>query len=162
MENRNQRLAKLLTELNYSKNGFAIKIGVSQTAISNYINNDADLSLKVIEKICSKFSNISFNWLAYGEGEMFINGPTDPAGQVSIPVSPNGGQVSPWKDALVQQLKNENERLQSQVDRLFSLVENLSGASKSQLGKLLGNWKKQVGTSKKVSISVTPHLRQVA
>lgn len=157
-----ERLSKVLTVLNYSKNGFAVKIGVSATSITNILDNKVGLTYKMALTICEAFLNISLDWLLKGEGEMFINGPTDPGGQVSIPVSPNGGQVSPWKDALVQQLKNENERLQSQVDRLFQLVEALSGASKSQLGKLLGNWKKQVGTTKKVSISVTPHLRQVA
>lgn len=164
--NTGERLLKVLTALNYSKNGFAVKIGVSATSISNILDNKVGLTYKMASTICDAFPNISLDWLLKGEGEMFVTGPTTPAGQVSIPVSPTGGQVSPAEIVTLRKenefLRNQIDKLNAQMERLLTLIEALSGTNKSQLGKLLGNPKKGIDTLKQVSISVTPRLRHAA
>lgn len=158
METPNERLDLLISKLNFSKNAFAEKIGVSSTALYRIIKGEIQLTDKMVYLIVGKNPTVNPNWLLTGEGEMFVNGPTSPAGQVSLSVSPTGGQVSLNNEAYIN-LKKENEFLKSQLDRAFQMLERLT---QQPLGKLLGNWKKQVDTMKQVSIPVTPRLRNVA
>lgn len=53
-----EKLAKLLTQKEISKNAFAKKIGISQTSISNYIRDVSDPSISVIRKIKQYFPDV--------------------------------------------------------------------------------------------------------
>ena len=66
----NERV-KLIMEHNELTSGeFADKTGIQQSTLSHFINGRNKASLDVVTKIHQAFSDVSLNWLLYGQGEM--------------------------------------------------------------------------------------------
>lgn len=70
----NERLKLLRTSLNISQSDFAIKIGVSRSAVSRLESGDINFTEQMILSICREF-NVNRAWFVEGVGEMFTNLP---------------------------------------------------------------------------------------
>lgn len=92
----NQRIKEFRAETGLNQTQFAVKAGLSLPTISSIESNNAEVSGKTIKAICKAF-NANETWINTGKGDMFSDKPL----QV-IHSEPN-----PWRDALVQELKEE-------------------------------------------------------
>ena len=70
----NERLKHLRIALGISQSDFAIKIGVSRSAISRLESGDINFTEQMILSICREF-NVNRAWLVEGVGDMFTNLP---------------------------------------------------------------------------------------
>lgn len=78
---------------NKSKMGKALE--VSYQNINNYIEKGKKPSFEVIQKVYETFRDrISPSWLILGEGEMFIDGITNPHAPISTSSTQNGSGIS--------------------------------------------------------------------
>ena len=65
-----ERVNRLRTELNLTLEKFGERLGVTKTAISYVEKGNRNLTEQMIKAICREF-NVNYDWLVYGEGEMF-------------------------------------------------------------------------------------------
>ena len=110
----NSRVMLLKTKLKLTQNEFCFKAKISSGTLHN-IRKGGIVSDKMQESICEGL-NVNPKWLENGEGEIFL-----PA------IETQNEQFNPWKDALVNQMKEENLTLRQQIDKLTNIVMNLSG-----------------------------------
>lgn len=64
------RIAKVIEYYKFSPSEFADEIEVPRSSISHITSGRNKPSLDFITKVKSKFPNLSWDWLIYGEGEM--------------------------------------------------------------------------------------------
>lgn len=69
-----ERLKKLRKRLGLSQEDFAIKVGVSRSAISRLESGNINFTEQMIISICREF-NVNRAWLVEGVGDMFTNLP---------------------------------------------------------------------------------------
>ena len=65
-----ERVKQLRTALDLTLEKFGERVGVGKAAISKLEKNENRLSDQMIKSICREF-NVNYDWLVYGEGEMF-------------------------------------------------------------------------------------------
>lgn len=65
-----ERIKQLRTSLNMTLEKFGERLGVTKTAISYIEANKRNVTDQMIKSICREF-NVNYDWLVYGEGEMF-------------------------------------------------------------------------------------------
>ena len=65
-----ERVKRLRTALNLTLEKFGERVGVGKAAISKLEKNENRLSDQMIKAICREF-NVNYDWLVYGDGEMF-------------------------------------------------------------------------------------------
>lgn len=112
MENNvNQRIIQIRTYLNLSQNDFAVKCGLTQTGIWGIESNGAKPRKATLEKIAQVFG-VDREWLLNGVGEMRFS-------------EPQTVDSNPWKDALVNQLKDENSFLKEQISMMREMIQLL-------------------------------------
>lgn len=70
----NERLKELRKCLGINQEEFAVKIGVTRSAISRLESGDINFTEQMIISICRAF-NVNRSWLVEGIGEMFTNLP---------------------------------------------------------------------------------------
>lgn len=117
MENTvNERVLMLKTHFNLGRNDFASKAGISPTTYDSIVNGN-NVYPKTIKSIITAF-NVNTDWLLHGKGKMFNAEPKE---------APSN---DPWKDALVMQVKEENTRLQRELERVWQMVQHLTGGAK--------------------------------
>ena len=58
--------------VNLSQEAFGKRIGVSGAAISRIESGDRNVTESMIKLICREY-NVSYEWLKYGEGEMYMD-----------------------------------------------------------------------------------------
>ena len=122
MENTvNSRVLMLKTHFNLTTDEFAIKSNVSRTTLWN-IQNGGDINPKTIRNICEAL-NVNKDWLLHGKGKMFNES------KALV------GAENPYKDALVAELKQANERLIEQNKWFQQLVNQLTGGLKPNFRK---------------------------
>lgn len=127
MENTvNSRVLLLKTHLGLGNNEFAIKANISTTTVWN-IQNGGEINPKTIRNI-SEALNVNKEWLLTGKGKMF----NDPKETILAMVE------NPYKDALVAELKQQNERLTKQNEWFQSLINQLTAGLKPNF--LKGTW----------------------
>jgi len=117
----NERVKLLITQLNLTADEFCEKADISRTTLWS-IQKGAEMKPKTVKNICSAF-NLSREWFLYGTGN-----------QYEAPVSNN--VIDPWKDALVMQLKEENNRLVEQARWLQNMVNQFTAGLKPASAKL--------------------------
>jgi len=123
MENTvNERVLMLKTHFNLNNLEFCTKADISIGSMSN-IQNGGNLSSKLLRNICEAF-NANKDWLLTGKGKMFNESKTNA-----------GGAENPYKDALVAELKQANERLIEQNKWFQQLVNQLTGGLKPNFRK---------------------------
>ena len=65
-----ERVKLIRAELNLTLEKFGDRVGVGKAAISKIEKNENRLSDQMIKAICREF-NVNYDWLVYGDGEMF-------------------------------------------------------------------------------------------
>ena len=65
-----ERVKELRTALSLTLEKFGDRVGVTKVAISNIEKGNRNLTEQMIKAICREF-NVNYDWLVYGEGEMF-------------------------------------------------------------------------------------------
>lgn len=61
----------LINALKLSQRKFANETGISKEALNQYATGTRQLTANAAIKICTRFSNVNFDWLMTGQGEMF-------------------------------------------------------------------------------------------
>jgi transcriptional regulator with XRE-family HTH domain len=77
-----ERIFAILKYLQLSPSQFAEEIGVQRSSISHLISGRNKPSLEFIQKVLTRFPEISSQWILNGEGEMLKSG--QPLSQVSL------------------------------------------------------------------------------
>lgn len=72
-QTKNQRLKIFLDQERIKSKDFAIAMESTPQYASSLINGGSALGPKVVDKITTIYPNLSKAWLAYGEGEMYVN-----------------------------------------------------------------------------------------
>jgi len=125
MENTvNSRVLLLKKELGLSNNEFCMQAKISTSTLYS-IQNGVDMKSKTITAIAEAF-NINKDWLLNGKGKMLNEKNKETT------------NVDPWKDALVSQVKEENNRLQKEVERLWQMVSHFTGGAKPNFLNAIG------------------------
>ena len=65
-----ERVKELRTALSLTLEKFGNRVGVTKVAISNIEKGNRNLTEQMIKAICREF-NVNYDWLVYGDGEMF-------------------------------------------------------------------------------------------
>ena len=129
------RLALYRKQKSLTQQDFADKIDLNRVSLS-LIERTGKVSNDILEKICNNF-DIPKEWLMSGKG-------LPPKGIVVTEINTTLS-ADPWRDALVQQLKEENTRLWALVQAYlpkgpasFLKPLSLAGTRKIQMGVQLG------------------------
>lgn len=69
-----ERVKEIRNSLNLTLEKFGQKLGVTKTAISRIETGDRALTDHMAKSICREY-NVNYDWLIYGEGEMFSSLP---------------------------------------------------------------------------------------
>lgn len=119
MENTvNSRVLLLKKETGLTDVQFCVK-GKLSTFTLNKIRNNEDVSMKIYTSLINEY-NVNKEWLLHGKGKMFADAPK----------AESSNSVDPWKDALVMQVKEENNRLVEQVRWLQQMVSQFTNGVK--------------------------------
>lgn len=70
MESLNQRIAKIIEYSGLTSSEFADSVEVQRSSISHITSGRNKPSLEFIIKLKNRFSELNWDWLIYGEGEM--------------------------------------------------------------------------------------------
>lgn len=71
-----ERVKYLRNELGLNQTEFAEKINIKRSTVAGYENNSRKVIDRAIADIVREY-NVNYEWLVYGEGEMFINNDED-------------------------------------------------------------------------------------
>ena len=69
-----ERLKEIRLSLGLSQDVFGARLGVTKTAISSLESGRRNITEQMIKSICREY-DVNYDWLKYGEGEMFENLP---------------------------------------------------------------------------------------
>ena len=73
MSPHSKRLQELLDSLSLNPRSFALELGMDRaTTIYNIFNRDAKISKKLLDKICTRFTQVNREWLMTGHGSMYL------------------------------------------------------------------------------------------
>jgi Predicted transcriptional regulators len=65
-----ERVKQLRMAMDLTLEKFGDRVGVTKVAISNIEKGNRNLTEQMIKSICREF-NVNYDWLVYGDGEMF-------------------------------------------------------------------------------------------
>jgi transcriptional regulator with XRE-family HTH domain len=105
-KNVKDRITELISETGLNKTEFAAKLNMSPVTIYKIENGENNPSNKTLRTICNTFK-VNYKWLTDGDGEMFIDG--------KLEIVDQSNASSPWKDALVLELKEEVKYLREML-----------------------------------------------
>ncbi len=71
-----ERVKYLRNELGLNQTEFAEKINIKRSTVAGYENNSRKVIDRAIADIVREY-NVNYEWLVYGEGEMFIDNDED-------------------------------------------------------------------------------------
>ena len=71
------RLQKLIKALNLKQTTFAKSLGITQPNISRMISGQNKISAEALNRIALAHKKVNLHWLLTGEGEMFLDAPTE-------------------------------------------------------------------------------------
>lgn len=111
----NKRVLVLKTKLGLTDLEFCKRADIS-TFTLHKIKNDGEMRRRTYDQII-KSLNVNEEWLFFGTGEMFEGN------KAELEVTAN----DPWRDALVSQLNSENTRLTQELNRVWAMVNHLTG-----------------------------------
>lgn len=122
----NERIKVLRTHLDLTQQEFAALIDFTSTQLSRIENGASAPQNATIKQIFDKI-DVSKEWLLDGKGEL------------KAQVITSTLKADPWKDALVSQIKDENNRLQKELERVWQMVQHLTGGAKPNFRKASEN-----------------------
>lgn len=110
------RIKQIINEKNLSIRSFSRSIGFADTTIGNVISGKSDPGYKLLNAICSVYTDISPEWLMTGKGNMIKeNNPQNTPGGGTVPI----------------EVYTESQK---QVTELIKMLSN----TQDQLGKMIG------------------------
>lgn len=112
----NQRLKLLRKQFNLNQSDFALRIGVSQSAVAAWesgIRNPIDA---IVQSICREFG-VSEAWLRTGEGTMFV--PQTPDAQIAAYVARTLKGNNEFKKAVLSLLLSRNDEELAVIERAY-------------------------------------------
>lgn len=99
------RIKQLRTELEYTQEEFAKRLGLARNSIANYEIGRREPTNAIITSICREF-NVNEDWLRTGEGEMFKKRlPTDEIGDYVEELLEYDGKGNPFYDMIIEMMK---------------------------------------------------------
>ena len=67
------RIQQIIDYFQFSSNTFANEIGVNRSTISHILSGRNKPSIEVLQKILSRFNELSATWLLIGQGRMIVD-----------------------------------------------------------------------------------------
>lgn len=115
-----ERISMLLGHLKMNANEFASSLGYKRTdRIYNVLNGRNGISSAMARDINQKYKCISFDWLAYGEGEMLSPQSTENSGErvnlLNTPIPLETGEESST-EANIERMANSFEDLMNKYE----------------------------------------------
>jgi transcriptional regulator with XRE-family HTH domain len=114
------RIKELRSHYQMSANEFGIKCGLSSVAIYNIENGKIKKPQNSSLHKVVKYYGTTDEWLRYGIGSMLPNGNRE-----SNETLLSQEKIS-WKEEAYFELKNKNEFLESELERLWRIVNHLT------------------------------------
>src|SRR5688572_23274122 len=125
-----QRIKELRMHYNLSVKEFAVKCGLSHVAIFHLENGKTIKPHRSsLQRIASIFGTTS-DWLLFGKNEMLPNGVKEIYADESM-------QDSFWKDEAYQEIKNKNQMLEKEIERLWQMVSHFTTGAKPDFQRML-------------------------
>jgi hypothetical protein len=118
----NDRVIALLKSLKIDEVEAAKRIGKDASTLYR-ITGKKNAPTKTTLQTIAKALAANYNWLLTGSGDMF--GTESEKSQ------------NPWKDALVEQIKSENSRLETELSRVWAMVNHLTGGKMPDFRKAI-------------------------
>ena len=112
----NQRLKLLRKQFNLNQSDFALRIGVSQSAVAAWesgIRNPIDA---IVQSICREFG-VSESWLRTGDGPMFVA--QSPDEQITAYVAKTLRGDNDFKKAVLSLLLSRTDEELAVIERAF-------------------------------------------
>lgn len=115
-----ERISMLLGHLKMNANEFASSLGYKRTdRIYNVLNGRNGISSAMARDINQKYKCVSFDWLAYGEGEMLCQQSTENSEQrinlLNTPIPLETGEESST-EANIERMANSFEDLMNKYE----------------------------------------------
>jgi len=97
------------------------RLGINKSTVSKVFANEQGVTLNFVHKLKLKFSNLNFEWLIFGEGNMFLNaGPKFYPDNEKLNITEDGCGMCRIKDAEISKLKSD---LMAIKDKYIALLE---------------------------------------
>ena len=117
--NEGQRLKAVIADTGMSIRKFALKIGLSQTIVSQVITGVKPMSVNMVNRIRNEMPRYNADWILTGEGSMFTDNYTariDSAGYL---------EALNAERSKNQELTERLDKIQKERDTLFSMLQKL-------------------------------------
>jgi len=114
-----QRLKAVIADTGMSIRKFALKIGLSQTIVSQVITGVKPMSVNMVNRIRNEMPRYNADWILTGEGSMFTDNYTariDSAGYL---------EALNAERSKNQELTERLDKIQKERDTLFSMLQKL-------------------------------------
>jgi len=105
MSSHSNRLQELLDSLSLNPRSFALELGMDRaTTIYNIFNRDAKISKKLLDKICTRFTQVNREWLMTGHGSMYL-GSTALEDELTVTAKQVLEVLNPKIDQLIKEIE---------------------------------------------------------
>jgi transcriptional regulator with XRE-family HTH domain len=106
-----QRIKEIISVYNINENILSKKIGIAQSTLNGYFNNNRKLSFTTISSILNEFEDISAEWLLRGKGNMYNT-------ENSIPDIKTGDMQSVY-ETVVRDKDEQIEKMKAEINQLI-------------------------------------------
>lgn len=123
----NERIKMLRTSLNLTQSEFSEIVGLTNTQLSRIENGNGAPQNATLKGILDNI-DVSKDWLLNGTGEL------NPQINIKSKLANNNSQ---WKDEAYFEVKSKNAILEKELERLWQMVQHLTGGAKPNFRKAL-------------------------
>lgn len=116
-----ERIETLIELDGLSTNAFACKVGVNPANLGKMLAGKQSITDKTLRKI-EDATGCNFEWLKYGDGEMFSNPPR----ANSATINSNNENSNINDGDTISRLLSLLEEKDKQIDKLLQIISNLS------------------------------------
>lgn len=106
-----QRIKEIISVYNINENILSKKIGIAQSTLNGYFNNNRKLSFTTISSILNEFEDISAEWLLRGKGNMYNT-------ENSVPDIKTGDMQSVY-ETVVRDKDEQIEKMKAEINQLI-------------------------------------------
>lgn len=125
-----QRIRELRNYYNLGLKEFSEKCGLSHVAVFHLENGKTLKPHKNSLLRIAQTYGTSVDWILYGIQDMLPNG--------AINVNQAGGsELSAWKEEAYQELKQKNQMLEKEVERLWQIISHITTQSNSAIRSVM-------------------------
>lgn len=80
------RLKTFIDYLHMSERAFALRCGIAQNTLNNYLKGLRQPSYEMVDKVLATFPDLSAEWLTRGKGTMLLSDDSDPLSSLNTKV----------------------------------------------------------------------------